>query len=50
MLLHEGAFEGGAATASLRIVSGTDELKQATGTGKFKADPAGSVDLNLNGL
>ena len=50
VLLHDGAFEGGAATASLRIVSGTDELKQANGTGKFKADPAGSVDLDVNGL
>ena len=46
VLLHEG----GVATATLRIVSGTDELTGATGTGKFRADPAGSITLDLDGV
>ncbi len=50
VLLHDGAFENGAATATLRIVSGTDELKQANGTGSFRADPGGSVALDVAGL
>ena len=50
VLLHDGAFEGGAATATLRIVSGTDDLTGATGTGKFRADPAGSITLDLDGV
>ncbi len=50
VLLHDGTFEGGAATATLRIVSGTDELSGATGSGKFLADPAGSVTLDLDGV
>jgi hypothetical protein len=49
VVLHDGAFENGAATAKLRVVSGTDELKEATGTGSFRADPAGSVALDLAG-
>ncbi|MDT5323366.1 MAG: hypothetical protein QOF25_518, partial [Mycobacterium sp.] len=48
VLLHDGVFEDGAATATLRIVSGTDELKGTTGEGTFRADPAGSVTLELN--
>jgi hypothetical protein len=50
VLIHEGAFEGGAATATLRVVSGTDELAGASGGGKFRADPAGSVTLDLDGV
>ena len=50
VLLHDGAFEGGAATATLRVVSGTDELSDVTGGGKFRADPAGSVTLDLDGV
>jgi Protein of unknown function (DUF3224) len=46
VLLHEG----GVATASLRVVSGTDELTDATGGGKFRADPAGAVMLDLDGV
>jgi hypothetical protein len=49
VVLHDGTFEGGAATATLRVVSGTDELSGATGSGKFRADPAGSVTLDLDG-
>jgi Protein of unknown function (DUF3224) len=48
VLLHDGAFENGAATATLRVVSGTDELKGATGSGRFRADPGGSVTLDLD--
>ena len=49
VLLHDGAFEDGVATATLRIVSGTDDLTGATGTGEFRADPAGSITLDLDG-
>lgn len=47
VLQHSGMFDGGAATGDLTVVSGTDELKGATGTGSFKADPAGSITLDL---
>jgi len=47
VISHVGTFEGGAATASLTIVSGTNELKDAAGSGHFTADPAGSIDLDL---
>ena len=50
VLLHEGTFEGGAATAALRVVSGTDELTDVTGVGNFRADPAGAVMLDLDGV
>lgn len=48
VLLHDGTFEGGVATAGLRVVSGTDELSEVSGTGQFRADPAGSVTLDLD--
>ena len=35
---------------SLRIASGTGELSNAAGTGKFRADPAGSITLDLDGV
>ncbi len=50
VLLHDGSFADGAATATLRVVSGTDELAGATGGGKFRADPAGSIALDLDGV
>jgi hypothetical protein len=50
VLMHDGEFADGAATAGLRIVSGTGELTGATGVGKFRADPAGSVSLDLDGV
>jgi hypothetical protein len=50
VLMHDGTFADGAATATLRVVSGTDELAGATGGGKFRADPAGSVTLDLDGV
>ena len=49
VLLHDGEYRDGVASAVLRIASGTDELADATGTGKFRADPAGSVTLDLDG-
>ena len=49
VLLHDGEFTDGVATAVMRIVSGTGELSGATGGGKFRADPAGSVVLDLDG-
>jgi hypothetical protein len=50
VLLHDGSFQDGVATATLRVVSGTDELTAASGSGKFRADPAGSVSLDLDGV
>jgi Protein of unknown function (DUF3224) len=50
VLLHDGTFEDGVATAALRAVSGTDQLKGVTGAGSFRADPAGSVTLDLDGI
>ena len=50
VLLHDGSFADGAATATLRVVSGTDELAGTTGGGKFRADPAGSITLDLDGI
>ena len=47
VLQHVGTFADGAATANLTVVSGTDELKGATGTGDFVADPAGRITLDL---
>jgi Protein of unknown function (DUF3224) len=47
VLQHAGTFAGGAATGELTVVSGTDELKGAAGSGSFKADPAGSITLDL---
>lgn len=48
VLMHDGEFADGVATAVLRIVSGTGELSGATGAGKFRADPAGSLLLDLD--
>ena len=47
VLQHVGTFENGAAISKLVVVYGTNELKGATGSGTFKADPAGSVRLDL---
>lgn len=48
VLQHVGRFEDGSADASLTVISGTDELKAASGNGDFKANPAGSITLNLD--
>ena len=46
---HDGKYEGGAAVGSLTVVrgSGTDALTSVEGEGTFRADPAGSVRLNI---
>ncbi|AEV73047.1 Protein of unknown function (DUF3224) [Mycolicibacterium rhodesiae NBB3] len=49
VLMHDGKFTDGVATAVIRVVSGTGELAGATGSGTFRADPAGSVVLDLDG-
>jgi len=42
VLQHVGTFDGGAATATLTVVSGTDELKgRHGGRAKLVADPSG---------
>jgi hypothetical protein len=48
VLTHDGEFVDGVATATVRIVSGTGELSGATGSGTFRADPAGSLSLDLD--
>jgi hypothetical protein len=48
VLQHVGRFEDGSADASLTVISGTDELKAASGSGDFTANPAGSITLNLD--
>ncbi|HEX3546602.1 MAG TPA: DUF3224 domain-containing protein [Mycobacterium sp.] len=50
VLLHDGTYRDGVATAELRVASGTDGLANVAGTGKFRADPAGSMTLDLNGV
>ena len=47
VLQHVGTFADGSADADLTVVSGTDELKLVSGSGTFKADPAGSITLDL---
>ena len=47
VLQHVGTFEDRAAKATLTVISGTDELKGATGTGQFVADPAGRITLTI---
>ena len=47
VLQHVGRFEEGAATGELVVVSGTGDLKGASGSGSFRADPAGSITLDF---
>ena len=49
VLLHDGEYRDGVASAELRVASGTEELADVAGTGKFRADPAGSMTLDLDG-
>jgi hypothetical protein len=49
VLLHDGEYRDGVAAAELRVASGTDGLLNVAGTGKFRADPAGSMTLDLDG-
>jgi hypothetical protein len=46
---HVGTFTEGVARAELTVVSGTDQLESARGSGSFTADPAGAVSLTLEG-
>lgn len=50
ILLHDGVYRDSVASAALRVASGTGELADAAGTGKFRADPSGSLTLDLDGL
>jgi Protein of unknown function (DUF3224) len=47
VLQHVGTYADGSADADLTVVSGTDELKSVSGSGTFKANPAGSITLKL---
>jgi hypothetical protein len=49
VLLHDGEYRDGVAAAELRVASGTHGLADVAGTGKFRADPAGSMTLDLDG-
>jgi Protein of unknown function (DUF3224) len=49
VLIHDGQYREGVAAAELRVASGTDGLTKVAGTGKFRADPAGSLTLDLDG-
>jgi hypothetical protein len=49
VLLHDGEYRDGVASAELRVASGTEELADVAGAGKFRADPAGSMTLDLDG-
>lgn len=48
VLQHVGTFTDRAAKATLTVVSGTDELKGATGSGELVADPGGRVTLTVD--
>ncbi|MGI8696294.1 MAG: DUF3224 domain-containing protein [Mycobacteriales bacterium] len=48
VLQHVGTFEDGVATASLTVLTGTDQLEGATGAGDFVADPQPSLILSLD--
>jgi hypothetical protein len=50
VLQHSGTFHDGAARATLTVVSGTDELKGAAGTGELVADPSGRITLTIKGI
>jgi Protein of unknown function (DUF3224) len=49
VLIHDGEYRDGVASAELRVASGTEGLAKVAGTGKFRADPAGSITLDLDG-
>ena len=50
VLLHDGFYRDGVASADVRVASGTGALANAAGSGKFRADPAGELTLDLDGL
>ena len=49
VLLHDGQYRDGVAAAELRVASGTEGLAKVAGTGKVRADPAGTMTLDLDG-
>jgi Protein of unknown function (DUF3224) len=50
VLLHDGFYRDGVASGDVRIASGTGALADAAGSGKFRADPAGTITLDIDGL
>jgi hypothetical protein len=50
VLIHDGDYRDGVAAAELRVASGTEELAKVAGSGKFRADPAGALTLDLDGV
>ena len=50
VLLHDGSYSDGVASADVRIASGTGGLAEAAGSGKFRADPSGTLTLDVDGL
>jgi hypothetical protein len=50
VLLHDGSYQEGVASADVRIAAGTGGLANAAGSGKFRADPAGAITLDVDGL
>ena len=50
VLLHDGVFSDGVATATLRVFHFPPRACPSGGGGKFRADPAGSVTLDLDGV
>jgi hypothetical protein len=49
VLIHDGYYRDGVASAELQVATGTEGLADVTGSGKFRADPAGSITLDLDG-
>jgi Protein of unknown function (DUF3224) len=49
VLLHDGEYRDGVASAELHVASGTEGLADVAGAGKFRAEPAGSMTLDLDG-
>jgi hypothetical protein len=48
VLQHVGTFADGVAKAELTVISGTDELQGAAGSGEFVADPGGRITLSVD--
>ena len=51
VIRHVGGFDGGAATADLLVVpeAGSGDFEGVSGNGTMKADPSGSMTLDLGG-
>ena len=50
VLIHDGEFRDGVATAEMRVVSGTGDLAGEPGARKVPRRPAGSVVLDLDSV